>query len=88
MLAKFVVRLPRKVKGPALSGTVILYSHTHSQSEYHSAKSRISLRSNNTRRKANITEKAIAFCNCFFFMRKSSKTVRKVEKEKRLGAQS
>lgn len=88
MLAKFVVRLPRKVKGPALSGTVILYSHTHSRSEYHSAKSRISLRSNITRRKANITEKSNCFFAIAFFMRKSSITERKVEKEKRLGAQS
>lgn len=65
MLAKFIVHLPRKVKGPALSGIVILYSHTHSRSEYHSAKNRISLRSNITRRKANITEKALAFASAF-----------------------
>ncbi len=38
--------------------TVILYSRGHSRSEYHSAKSRISLHSNTTRLKANITEKS------------------------------
>ena len=37
---------------------VILYSREHSRSEYHAAKSRISLHSNTTRRKANITEKS------------------------------
>ena len=40
--------------------------HQHSQSEYHSAESRISLRSNRTRRKANRTEKSTCYCKCFF----------------------
>ena len=43
-------------------GAVILYSPSHSRSEYHSVGIRISLRSNITRRKANITKKS----NCFF----------------------
>ena len=38
--------------------TVILYSPSHLRSKYRSAESRISLRSNITRRKANITEKS------------------------------
>ena len=42
--------------------TAILYSPPHSRSEYHSAKSWISLRSNITRREANRTKKS----NCFF----------------------
>ena len=50
----------------SLKLTVILYSPSHLRSKYHSAKSWISLRSNITRRKANITEKAIAKSNCFF----------------------
>ena len=47
---------------------MILYSPSHLRSKYHSTESRISLRSNITRRKANITEKAIAKSNCFFMV--------------------
>lgn len=42
----------------SLKLTVILYSPSHLRSKYHSTESRISLRSNITRRKANITEKS------------------------------
>ena len=50
--------MPRRARRDIFADAkVILYSPSHSRSEYHSAESRISLRSNTSRRKANITEK-------------------------------
>ena len=47
---------------------MILYSPSHSRSEYHSAENRISMRSNITRCKENITEKSNCFLQLLFFM--------------------
>ena len=44
----------------------IIFASLTAVRQYHSAESRISLRSNITRRKANITEKSTCICKCFF----------------------
>ena len=48
---------------------VILYSPLHSRSEYHPATPDITAEGNITRRKANITEKALAIASAFSWRR-------------------
>ena len=56
-VAKVILRLRR---------SDILFASSTAARQYHSAESRISLRSNRTRRKANRTEKSTCYCKCFF----------------------
>ena len=58
--AKVILRLRR-------SG--ILFASLTAARQYHSAESRISLRSNRTRRQANRTEKSTCYCKCFFLVK-------------------
>ena len=55
--AKVILRLCR---------SDILFASLTAARQYHSAESRISLRSNRTRRKANRTEKSTCYRKCFF----------------------
>ena len=55
--AKVILRLRR---------SDILFASSTAARQYHSAESRISLRSNRTRRKANRTEKSTCNSKCFF----------------------
>ena len=55
--AKVILRLRR---------SDILFASSTAVRQYHSAESRISLRSNRTRRKANRTEKSTCNSKCFF----------------------
>ena len=61
-VAKVILRLSR---------SDILFASSTAVRQYHSAESRISLRSNRTRRKANRTEKSTCNSKCFFLVRET-----------------
>ena len=61
-VAKVILRLSR---------SDILFASSTAARQYHSAESRISLRSNRTRRKANRTEKSTCNSKCFFLVRET-----------------